>query len=190
MSSVSSPQDPRVIWQSQGKEHSSVSIQEIRLRAYAMQKKVHRNLIATIVFGSVLLVFAAIAITRLPYTSPRVITAALMVLISIVIYRAYRAFWSPEMLPPDAVLGACLDFYRRELSAQHRAVAFSWWRSIPDVLVFFFVVRIAVVGTFRYEFARIALPVLFGLLLLARHRKARSLKRELSALNNFEKENQ
>jgi len=78
-----------------------------------------------------------------------------MVLISIVIYRAYRAFWSPEMLPPDAAFGACLDFYRRELSAQHRAVAFSWWRSIPDFLVFFFGVRIAVVGTFRYEFARI-----------------------------------
>ncbi len=189
MRNGNAPIDPKLIWQSQKKEHSSMSAQEIRVKAYTMQAKVHRNLVATVIFGIVLLIGSAVAILKVPYTSPRLITAALMVLISIVIYRAYRAFWSPEALPQDATAGACLEFYRRELEAQHRAVAFVWSRSIPDLVLFAFIIRIAVFGAFRYDFARIVLPALFGFLLVARYWKARKLKQELDSLNAFEKEN-
>ena len=96
------PIDPKLIWQNQGKERTSMSVEEVRDKAYVMQAKVQRNLIATMVFGIVLLIFSAAAIFRLPSTSPRVITVAMMVFISIVMYRAYRAFWSPESLPPGA----------------------------------------------------------------------------------------
>ena len=180
--------DPKLIWQNQGKDQASMSVEEVRVKAFMMQTKVQRNLVATIVFGIVLLMFSAVAIFRLPSTSPRVITGAMMLLISIVIYRAYRAFWAPETLPADAKPIACLQFYRRELTAQYRAVAFVWWRAIPEVVLFALVVRIAISGAFRYEAARIILPALFGLLLIARYWKGRNLKRELDSLNALEKE--
>jgi len=189
MTNGNPPIDPKLIWQAQEKGHSSMSVEEVRLKAYTMQTKVHRNMIATIIFGIVLLIFSAAAILKVPYTSPRLITAALMVLISIVIYRAYRAFWAPETLPPDATPSACLEFYRRELAAQHRAVAFVWWRSIPDLVLFGFIIRIAIFGAFRSEVARIVLPTLFGLLLATRYWKARKLKQELESLEAFGKEN-
>ena len=188
MKNENPPIDPKLIWQSQQKEESTMSVEEIRLKAYGMQSRVHRNTIATIILGFVLLIFSAAAILRVPYTSPRLITAALMVLISIVIYRAYRAFWAPGTLPPDATQSACLEFYRRELAAQHRAVAFVWWRSIPDLVLFGFIIRIAIFGAFRSEAARIVLPILFGLLLVARYWKARKLKQELESLDAFGKE--
>jgi hypothetical protein len=189
MTNGNPPIDPKLIWQSQEREHSSMSVEEVRVKAYMMQTKVHRNIIATIVFGIVLLIGSAAAILKVPFTTPRLITAALMVLISIVIYRAYRAFWSPETLPPDAAPNACLEFYRRELSAQYRAVAFGWTRTIIDLVLFAFIIRIAIFGAFQYEFARIVLPALFGFLLVARYWKARKLKQELDSLNALEKEN-
>ncbi len=181
--------DPKLIWQNQGNEQPSMSVEEVRVKAFMMQTKVQRNLIATIVFGIVLLMLSTVAIFRLPSTSPRVITGALMVLISIVMYRAYRAFWAPEILPADAARNTCLQFYRRELTAQYRAVAFVWWRALPELALFGIVVRIAIAGAFRYEVARIILPALFGLLLFGRYWKGRNLKRELDSLDALEKEN-
>src|SRR5579863_7296021 len=97
--------DPRQIWQNQRREHESMSVEEVRLRAFALQTRINRNLIVSITLGFLLLVFAAMMTVRLPYTAPRVITAILMVLIVVLINRAYRAFWSPEELPEDAMPG-------------------------------------------------------------------------------------
>src|SRR5262245_26343874 len=102
MKNENPPIDPKLIWQNQRKEQSTMSVEEVRLKAYTMQTRIHRNVFATIILGIVLLIFSAATILRVPYTSPRIITAALMVLIAIVIYRAYRAFWAPDTLPPDA----------------------------------------------------------------------------------------
>ena len=181
--------DPKLIWQNQVKEPASMSVEEVRVKAFMMQTKVQRNLVATIVFGIVLLMLSTVAVFRLPSTSPRVVTGAMMLLISLVIYRAYRAFWAPQTLPADAAPGACLQFYRKELTAQYRAVAFVWWRAIPEVVLFGLIIRIAISGAFRYEAARIILPALFGLLLFARYWKGRNLKRELDSLDALEKEN-
>jgi hypothetical protein len=180
--------DPKAIWQNQEKEHPSMSVEEVRVKAYLMQTRIHRNLIATIVVGIILLTLSAAVILKVPSTSPRVVTIALMALIALVIFRAYKAFGSPETLPPDAAPSACLDFYRRELTAQYRSISFVWWRLIPDLVLFGFIIRIAIYGAFQYEIARIVLPVLFGLLQVARYRKSRQLKRELGSLDAFAKE--
>ena len=100
--------------------------------------------------------------------------------------RGIRGGPHAERRPPDAAVSACLDFYRKELTAQHEAVAFRWWRSLPDFLLFFFIIRMAFVGVFLYEPLRIILPGLFGLILFARFRKGRKLRRELDALDTFE----
>lgn len=180
--------DPRQIWQSQRRENESMSVEEVRLRAFALQTRINRNLIVTISVGFLVLVLAALMITRLPYTSPRVITAILMVLIVITINRAYRAFWSPEDLPEDATPGACLEFYRRELTAQYNAVALTWRRLLPEIALFVVVLRISMVATFRFDGVRLLLPVFLALILSGRYWKARQLKKELDKLTAFDKE--
>ena len=182
------PDDPRHIWQSQRRAHPSMSIEEVRLRTYEMQTKVRRNLIVTIGVGFVALVLSAMMIMRVPYTSPRIIVAVLMVLIIITIVRAYKAFWSPNTLPSNATPDACLQFYRRELMAQYRAVALTWRRLLPEIAVFAVLLRISFMATFRFDRVRIVLPVLLALILFGRYWKARKLKRELQALTGFERE--
>ncbi len=188
MSKEMAPNDARTIWQNQRKEETAMPVEELRLRAFTLQTKVRRNLIVTIVFGVVLLILSAFAIMRVPSTSPRVITVLLMALISLVVYRAYKAFTAPYTLPADSTADACLDFYRRELTAQHRAIAFTWWHSLPEIALLIVIIRMSLGAAFRYEVARILLPLFFGVLLLARYWKARKLKHELAALNVFEKE--
>jgi hypothetical protein len=183
------PNDPRSIWQSQGKEHATMSVEEIRLNAFAMQTKVRRNLVVTMVFGGVLLILSVMAVMKLPSTSPRMITAALMVLVGVLVYRAARIFWAPETLPQDAGLNACLDFYRRELTVQHRAAGGTWIQSLLEVLLLAAVVWVSIHATVRFEPARILLPAFFVLVILARYMKARRIKRELRQLDDFEKEN-
>ena len=180
--------DPRLIWQNQRREHSSMTVDEVRLRAYTLQTRIHRNLIVTIAVGFALLVFSATMIMRLPYTPPRVIVAVLMVLIVITIHRAYRAIWAPDTLPDDAAPSACLDFYRRELTAQYRAVALTWRRLLPEIALLAVVVRISFMATFRFDSARILLPVFLVIILAGRYWRARKLKRELETLSTFEKE--
>jgi len=180
--------DPRLIWQNQRREHSSMTVEEVRLRAYALQTRIHRNLIVTIAVGFALLVFSAMTIMRLSYTPPRVIVAVLIVLIVITINRAYRAFWAPDTLSDDAAPSACLDFYRRELTAQYRAVALTWRRLLPEIALFAVVVRISFMATFRFDSARILLPVFLAIILAGRYWRARKLMRELETLSTFEKE--
>lgn len=180
--------DPRQIWQNQRREHESMSVEEVRLRAFALQSRIHRNLIVTIPVGFLVLVFAAIVMTRVPYTSPRVIAAVLMILIVITIHRAYRAFWSPDKLPDDATPGACLEFYRRELTAQYNAVALTWGRLLVELALISVMVRFSMLATFRVGTVRMLLPVFLALIVFGRHWRARQLKKELDKLTAFEKE--
>jgi hypothetical protein len=180
--------DPRLIWQKQRREHSAMTVEEVRFRAYALQTRIHRNLIVTIAVGFALMAFSTMMIMRQPYTPPRIIIAVLMVLIVITINRAYRAFWAPDTLPDDAAPNACLDFYRSELTAQYRAVALTWRRLLPEIALLAVVVRISFVATFRFDYARILLPVFLAIILAGRCWRARKLKRELETLSTFDKE--
>jgi hypothetical protein len=183
------PNDPRSIWQSQGKEHSAMPVEEIRLRAFTMQTKVRRNLVVTMGFGSVLLILSAVAMTRMPNSMSKWITALVMLLILTLIYRAARIFRSSESLTQDAGLNACLDFYRRELTAQYRAAGGSWTTFTLEIVLFLLAVWVSIHAALRYDAARILLPALFGFGLLARFLKARKIKRELHQLDEFGKEN-
>ena len=180
------PNDPRLIWQNQRRENTSMSIEEVRLRAYGLQRKIHRDLILTIAVGFSALVFTAMTIMTQPFTPMRVILVLLMVLIVITINRAYRVFWSPDPLPPDAAPSACVDFYRRALSAQYQAV--TWRRLLPEIVLFSVVLRISFMANLRFEAARVLLPVFLVLVLLGRYWQSRKLKRQLGELSTFEKE--
>ena len=188
MKSEMPPNDPRLIWQNQKREYRSMSVEEVRLRAYGLQTKIHRDLIVTIAMGFALLVLAAMMITSHRPMPTRLIIAALMVLIVITINRAYRAFWSPDTLPEDAAPGACLDFYRSELTAQYRAAALTWRRVLPEVAVFVVLIWFSTRAAFRFPKASVLIPVFWALVLAARYWRAYRLKKELRTLDSFEKE--
>jgi hypothetical protein len=182
------PNDPRLIWQSQRREHSSMSVEEIRLRAYSLQTKIHRNLIVTIAVGFSLLVASAMMMVSHRATPTRLILAVLMVFIVVIINRAYRAFWSPDTLPDDATPSACLDFYRRELTAQHRSIAPTWRRELPEIASLILIVLFSFRATFRYPHISVLLPVFWALVLSGRYWKAHKINRELGTLDSFQKE--
>jgi hypothetical protein len=182
------PDDPRLIWQNQRREHTSMSVDEARLRAYGLQTKIHRNLIVTIATGFVLLVAAAMMITSHRPTPTRLIIAVLMLFIVITINRAYRAFWSTETLPDDATPSACLDFYRSELTAQYRAAALTWRRVLPEVTVLVLLIWFSSRAAFRFSKASVLIPAFWALVLAGRYWRAYRLKRELRTLDSFEKE--
>jgi hypothetical protein len=179
--------DPRQIWQNQRREHQSMTVQEIQLRAYSLQTKVRRNLILSIAAGFVLLVVATIMIMA-QRGMPRGIIGVLIAFIFILLNRAYKAFWSPDTLPEDAAPSACVDFYRSELTAQYRAVAPNWRRDLLQIAVLGMLVWLSFRATFRYPLASILLPVCWAVVLFSRYWEARRLKRELGLLDSFKKE--
>jgi hypothetical protein len=176
------PEDPQKIWQSQSTQHRSMSLEEIHRRAHALQARVHRNLIVTISTGFTVLVLSAILLTRLPLMSPRAIVAILMVLVVITISRAYKAFWLPDALLPEATADACLNFYKRELTAQYRAVALNVPQMLLEITLFAVVLRISSVAMFKFDAVRILVPLMVAVVLIGRFWKARKLKRELNEL--------
>lgn len=165
-----------------------MSAEEARLRAFALQTKIRRNLIVTIVTGFVLLVASAMLIVRQRSWPTRGIPGILIVMIVIIINRAYRSFWSPDTLPDTATSSACVEYYKRELTAQYRSVAVTWRRIVPEVLVFVVILRLSLTAQFRYPWAEVFLPVFWAVVLIGRYWKAHTLRRELQSLGAFEME--
>lgn len=165
-----------------------MSIEEIRIQAFAMQTRIWRNIRATAAFGAVLLALATLAIFKIQGGWGRMLLASLTALIGIVVYRAIRIALAPDTLPRDAALNACLDFYRSELRAQYRA-AWSLDRSLIEAALFVLIIWLSIKATFRYEAIRFVLPAYIAAVVLMRIRRARRLKRELRALDAFVEEN-
>jgi len=182
--------DPKQIWQNQRREHPTMSLEEVRTRAYMAQAKARRNLGVAFVFAILLMIFCTIAIVELP--GPRVITAALMVVVLVAAYKAYKRIWSPQPLSPHAALRACTDFYRKELETQYRSVYGSvalTWRFAAALIIYAWLTANIWARSVGPLVVRILIPSLLALILFLRRREARRLKRELDALDEFEKQN-
>jgi len=178
--------DVKLIWQSQRREHSTMSTEELRVKAAQIQAKVHRNLIVAFVLGVFVLVFCTIAIAELKNAPGRLVAAAFIVLTCVITYRAYDRLWSRPTLSSSTALNACLEFYRAELKAQYRSIAVVWRFLVPIVLFAFLTWNVL----FRTSplVPRLALPAVLILILLGRRLAVRKYKQKVSALDEFERE--
>jgi len=176
--------DPRLIWQSQTKEHSIMPAEEIRLKVRIVQSRVRRNLILAFICGVLLLTVCMIVIVELPSTFFRVIATAMIMLASPVAYETYYRIWSRNSLAPSAALKGCLTFYRNELEAQYRAAALTWRFLVPTLVFVFLMWRLWF--TTNPLVPRIIFPLILLFILFERRRQIRRLKRRLAALNEFE----
>jgi len=186
MTEGTSANDLKLIWQSQRREQSTMSAEEVRIKAEAIQAKVRRNILVTFVLGVLVLVFCTIAIAELNSTAIRVIAVSFIVLTSVIACRAYDRLWSPPVLSPNVALNDCLEFYRSELEAQYRSIAIVW-RFLVPIALFLFLTWNALFRTSPLV-PRLALPAVLVLILFWRRLAARSFRQKLSALDEFEKE--
>jgi hypothetical protein len=182
------PNDPRLMWQSQKREHPVMSSEEIRIRAEVAQEKVRRNLITAFSAGFVVLALCAIFVATSRSTPLRLLVAGLMLLTVEVIYKAYARMWRRHRLEPDTAFQGCLNFYRQELQSQYQALQLTWLFLVPVVAFAFLLWN----GLFRggASFVRALLPFLLLLILVERRRERRRINRKLMALDEFEKEDE
>jgi hypothetical protein len=175
-----------LIWQSQRREHTVMSENEVRIRAEKFQVRVRRNLLLAFVLSLGLLVLCGIAIAQLRNLTPRVISVAMMIVVAVVTFRTYRRICWPQPVSPDMGLSGCLEFYRKELTTEYRTLVLKW-RLLAAIALFLWLTSFS--SLFRGPLpVRILLPGSLLLILIVRRREAQKLKRELAALNAFEQE--
>jgi len=179
--------DPRMMWQSQRREHPGMPVEEVRIRAQIVHAKVRRNLLVAFVVGLLLLVLCTVLIVNRLSTPVRVLTGAMMVLTLVIAYKAWYRIWRPHTLSPDAALKGCLDFYRKELQAQYRSVALTWRFLVPTV--FFAFLTWNAIFTTRAVVPRVLLSSVLVLTFFIRRREVRKFKHELARLDEFDKGN-
>ena len=179
--------DPKIIWQSQTTDHPRMSVEDVRVRAQIAHAKVRRNLVVAFVVGLLLLALCTLVIVNRLSAPVRLLTAAMMLLIVVIAYKAWYRIWRPHTLPPDAALKGCLEFYRKELQAQYRSIALTWRFLVPTV--FFAFLMWNAIFTTRALVPRILLPSVLVLIFFVRRREVRKFKHKLARLDEFEKEN-
>jgi hypothetical protein len=177
--------DARIIWQSIQKEHSVMSLEEIRIRAQDAHSKVQRNLLAALGLGVLVLVLSSIAVLHIPYWSARITAGALMVLTAAAVYSAYRRMWRPHA-PPAVAAAGCVAFYRTELEAQHRSLQVTW-RLLAAAAVLSFFAGSGWLHATGIN-ARIVIPAVLIAIIIERRYHAFQIKRKLTALSAFERE--
>ena len=180
------PDNLQQIWQNQRREHNTMSEEQVRTRAIHFQVRVRRNLLLAFVLGLALLSLCAMAIAQLGNRTPRVIAGAMLIVVAITTYKAYRRILWPQTVSPDTGLNGCLAFYRKELTTEYRTLVLKW-RLLVAITIFLWLT------SFHLFFqgpllVRVFLPASLILIIIVRRWEARKLNRELAALDAFEQE--
>src|SRR5262249_1543221 len=129
--------DPKLIWQAQAREHTLISVEEVRLKAQIARRNVCRNLVIASVSALLLVVFCSLAIINFSSTPVRMIAAAMMLMTAVIVGKAWYRMWPLHTRSPNAALVGCIEFYRRELLIQYRAAAITWRFIVPVVILAF-----------------------------------------------------
>jgi hypothetical protein len=187
MTSDSLIDDARIVWQSQRREHPVMSIEEIRMKAQAVHRKVRRDLVVGLAIGFLLFAFCITIAVQSGNTAFRLICGAMAAVSIVIIYTAYKRYWPLHALSPNAAIQGCVEFYRSELQAQYRSVAL-WWRFLAPLVIFAFIRWNSLVRTSAIV-PRAALPFVLVLILVLRRRVARTFRQKISALSSFEQQN-
>ena len=186
MMNATPPDDLPLIWQNQRREHTVMSENEVRTRAARFQVRVRGNLLLAFVLGLALLFLCDVAIVQLGNLTPRVIAAAMVIVIAVITYRAYQRILWPQMVSADTGLSGCLAFYRKELTTEYRTLVLKW-RLLVAIALFLWLTSFNSLFS-SHLLVRILLPSSLVLIIFVRRHEAQKLKRELAALNAFEQE--
>jgi hypothetical protein len=197
MSSGVPETDLRNLWQKLETEETTVSAEQLHLKALGVLRKNRRDLIARLVFALLASAFCGLAVMNARLTSVRGFAAAVMAMLLASagrnLYRSYGG--NRRKSPPDAGApwASCLEFYRSELEKQRTFAAFPVWQLLAALLT----VAWLTPGALRRDSADplgMILPAVLlaatGLIVLMAVRKfqARHIEADLEALSYFEDE--
>ncbi len=178
------PEAPQ-IWQTQKREQLALSLEDVRAKASKAQSRVRRNLIASIVIGTVLLILCLMAFVAIRMTAVRVITFAMMLVVTFVAFNTSRRLASTRTLPRRAALDSCLAFYKKVLLAQYRSLSVRWRLIIPSV-VFLWLTWKLIDERSSHVMMRTVLPASLVITFFIRRYEVAKLRRELASVNAFE----
>jgi hypothetical protein len=174
--------DVTLVWQNQTAEHATPSEPETRSKVQRLQVKVRRSLILALLIGILFLIACAILAVNLPYTIPRLISAVMIIPVSVSSYRTVRRICSPQRIEDEAT-SPCLEFYRKHVREHHHAVIVKWQLLAPTVVFLWF--GVTFIGR-SFLILRVLFPSLLVLILFFRQWEIRKLRRDLATLNDFE----
>jgi Flp pilus assembly protein TadB len=196
MSDESRHDDLKEIWKSQERENAAMRAQEVQIKARRYRTRVRREeTIAIVLAIGLILLCAAILATGGWSNGPGPVVLSMMILVFFVfgrfVYLTFRKagrIWplTRRTTEPD-LSESCLQFYRAGLEKQRRGYDTGPWDLFLLVPLFTVVFApLLVRGAIR------PLPVgLIGICIvlafLARRREARRVRRELDALDAFER---
>jgi hypothetical protein len=194
------PPDPKEVWQNQHTEKSTMSIEEVRLKADILSRKTRRDTAAAFAFDLVAIVFCGTVIVTARLLPARMIAALVMVMMLVSLcrnlyfsYRKHGSFSPALSRGPDTAVSTCLEFYRSELERQTQIMKQPAWQLAVAFLVIVWLLRSALVRI-SGDPLRIVIPVVLlaaaGVLGLLTIRKieARRVQEEIDALRRFEEE--
>jgi hypothetical protein len=178
------PGTPNNLWQSQKREHAIMPAEEIRIKAHIVHYKVRQNLVIALSLTILMLGFCAVTFANTRRTAARIVLVALMLAPIPIALRARHRLWPLHRLS-SATGSGCLDFYRQELTSQHRSRTLMW-QSLVAIVFFSFL-------TFRADFgneglARILFLVALAVILIVRRFQAFKLRQRLAQLDKFTNE--
>src|SRR5204863_323377 len=178
--------DPRLMWQGLRREHSIMSVEEVRSKAQAVEAKARRTLFVAMSVGALVIVLGGVVVFNPGLTPVRWIAAAITLVTIIAVYQAYARIWSRHTLTTETATAGCIDFYRQELRVQYGSLQLIWRFMVP-IVVFTFVLWGAVFYKSRLLGRYFLLAVLL-VILVERRREAQRVRRRLTELAEFEKE--
>jgi len=190
--------DLRELWQNIETEGTTVSAEQIRLKALEFLQKNRRDLIAKLVFALIASVFCGFVVMNASLTAVRIVAALVMaMLLTTTVKSLYLSYsqGAPRFLRGEgAPWSSCLQFYRNELEKQQALAALPAWQMLTALLIIAWLTSRALLRNSTDPLRIVMLAVLFaaaGLIALMAVRKfqSRRVQGDLESLNSFEKEN-
>ncbi len=191
--------DLRNIWLSQETEKTTMSVEEVRIKAQRFLNRTKRDIFVRSAFAVAAGIFCGFVFMTARLTEARVIAGVVTAMLLAGTVRNLYV-WYSRSPGPSAGLTSCLQFYRDLLERQRELARIPAWQLATALLIIAWLARNklgsfnrTVMGYNRDPMSLLLLLVLIaaaGLIVLLAVRKfeARKVQAEIDALDRFEEE--
>ena len=186
--------DPKQLWQSQGTEHSIMTLEELREKARKYHSKTRRELFGNLAVGVIALTISVAGMLRAEVPALRVAFAFAAVWTLVGQYFLQRGMW-PAMPAADAGASTGVEYYRRELNRRESLIGRALRWSFGPVTLAIGGQLLVLIGIAQQRGLgiRVVLPfsVATGIWIVVffvrRLLEQRELRREVAELDRFER---
>jgi hypothetical protein len=189
--------DLRSIWKNQSKENTTMSAEELRIKVERYYVRARREGIAALVMAAGILTFGAAVLIAQGMRGPGPVVVTMLVItiagVGRHVYMTYRVsdrIWPfpKRIVSTEALSATCLEFYRSGLDRQCRAYDARSW-DLGILLGIFLTVFVPLYLRHSLSLSPVVLIAVFIILAFnARWRESRRVRRELEAVNEFQKQ--